>query len=166
VENAASEATGRSQRRSEAAKLKMSGRETLTQIAEGEGWCVRRIEGRDHCALARVRLFPGEAGSGYFFESRVISNVIPKKFIKSIDAGIREALTGGILADYPVDDIRVELYDGPFHDVDSSELAFRIAGALAFQDAAKRARSVLLEPIMAVEIGHFGAVDPPHPDYL
>jgi len=127
-------------------------RQTLTQIAEGEGRCVRRIEGRDHYALARVRLFPGEAGSGYFFESRVTSDVIPEKFIKSIDEGIREALSGGILAGYPVDDIRVELYDGSFHDVDSSELAFRIAGALAFQDAAKRARPVLLEPIMAVEM--------------
>jgi elongation factor G len=126
-------------------------KETLTQIAEGEGRCVRRIGGRDHYALARIRIFPGEAGSGCFFQSRVTSDVIPEKFIKSIDEGIKEALIRGILG-YRVDDIQVELYDGSFHDVDSSELAFRIAGTLALQDAAKRARPVLLEPIMAVEI--------------
>src|SRR6266481_4726648 len=109
--------------------------ERLTQIAECDGRCVRRIGGRDQYAHAKIRLFPGEAGSGYFFESQV-SKVIPTEFIKSIDEGIKEALTGGVLAGYPVDDVRVELYDGSFHEVDSSEMAFRIAGALAFQDAA------------------------------
>ena len=77
---------------------------------------------------------------------------IPKEFIKPIDEGIKEALTRGVLAGYPVDDVRIELYDGSYHDVDSSEMAFKIAGSMAFQDAAKKAKPVLLEPVMRVEV--------------
>ena len=77
---------------------------------------------------------------------------IPKEFIKPIDEGIKEALTRGVLAGYPVDDVRIELYDGSYHDVDSSEMAFKIAGSMAFQDAAKKAKPVLLEPMMRVEV--------------
>jgi elongation factor G len=107
-------------------------------------------------------LLPGKAGTGYIFESQIIGNAIPEKFIRSIDEGIREALTRGVLAGYPVDDVRVELRDGSFHEIDSSEMAFKIAGSMAFQEAAKKARPVLLEPIMAVEVAvpeeYMGAV--------
>ena len=127
-------------------------KETLTQMAEGESKYVRHIGGHAHYAHAKIRLLPGKAGTGYIFESQVAGNKIPKKFINSIDEGIREALTRGVLAGYPVDDVRVELYDGSFHEVDSSEMAFKMAGSMAFQNAAKKARPVLLEPIMAVEV--------------
>ena len=84
--------------------------------------------------------------------TRLSAATIPREFIKPIDEGIKEALTRGILAGYPVDDVRIELYDGSYHDVDSSEMAFKIAGSMAFQDAAKQAKPVLLEPVMRVEV--------------
>ena len=86
------------------------------------------------------------------FENEVKGGSIPREFIKPVDEGIKEALTRGVLAGYPIDDVRIELYDGSYHDVDSSEMAFKIAGSMAFQDAAKKARPVLLEPIMRVEV--------------
>jgi ribosomal protein S10 len=92
------------------------------------------------------------AGQGYEFENEIVGGSIPKEFIKPIDEGIQEALTRGVLAGYPVDDVRIELYDGSYHDVDSSEMAFKIAGSMAFQDAAKKAKPVLLEPVMRVEV--------------
>ena len=127
-------------------------KETVTRMAEGEGRCVQQITGRGHYALVRIRVSPGNAGTGYIFESQVGADVIPKKFIKSIDEGIAQAVLGGVLAGYPVDDVRVKLFDGSFHEVDSSEMAFQIAGTTAFQDAATRAAPVLLEPIMAAEL--------------
>jgi elongation factor G len=86
------------------------------------------------------------------FENNTVGGSIPREFIKPIEQGIAEALTRGVLAGYPIDDVRIELYDGSFHDVDSSEMAFKIAGSMAFQDAAKKARPVLLEPVMRVEV--------------
>ena len=86
------------------------------------------------------------------FENEIDAGAIPKEFIKPIDEGIKEALTRGVLAGYPVDDVRIVLYDGSYHDVDSSEMAFKIAGSMAFQDAAKKAKPVLLEPVMRVEV--------------
>ncbi len=133
-------------------KPQVAYKETLTRPAEGEGRYVRQTGGRGQYGHVRIRLFPGEPGSGYVFENHIVGGVIPKEFIKPVDEGIREALTRGVLAGYPVDDVRVELYDGSFHEVDSSEMAFKIAGSLAFQDAAKKARPVLLEPIMRVEV--------------
>jgi elongation factor G len=133
-------------------KPQVAYKEALTQMAEGQARYARQTGGRGHYAHAKIRLLPGKAGTGYIFESQVAGNVIPKKFIQSIDDGILEALTRGVLAGYPVDDVRVELYGGSFHEVDSSEMAFKIAGSMAFQDAAKKARPVLLEPIMAVEV--------------
>ena len=94
----------------------------------------------------------GEPGAGYVFENEIVGGSIPQEFIKPIDEGIKEALTRGVLAGYPVDDVAIELYDGSFHDVDSSEMAFKIAGSMAFQDAAKKAKPVLLEPVMRVEV--------------
>ena len=126
--------------------------ETLTRPAEGEGRYVRQIRGQGHYAHAKIRLLPGGRGTGYIFESHIAGGAIPEVFIQPVADGIHEALTLGVLAGYPVDDVRIELYDGSFHDVDSSDMAFKIAGSMAFQDAAKKAEPVLLEPIMRVEV--------------
>jgi elongation factor G len=101
---------------------------------------------------AKIHVYPGDPGSGYVFENEITGGVIPKEYIKPVEEGIREALTRGVLAGYPVDDVKVELYDGSYHEVDSSEMAFKIAGSMAFQDAAKKAKPVLLEPVMRVEV--------------
>jgi elongation factor G len=133
-------------------KPQVAYKETLTRKSEGEGRYVRQTGGRGQYGHAKIRLFPGEPGTGYIFENEIVGGSIPKEFIKPIDEGIKEALTRGVLAGYPVDDVKIELYDGSFHDVDSSEMAFKIAGSMAFQDAAKRAKPVLLEPVMRVEV--------------
>jgi elongation factor G len=127
-------------------------KETLTRPADGEGRYVRQTGGRGQYGHAKIRLVPRQPGEGYEFINSIVGGSIPKEFIKPIDQGIREAMTTGVLAGYPVDDVAVELYDGSFHDVDSSEMAFKIAGSMAFKDAAKRARPVLLEPVMRVEV--------------
>jgi elongation factor G len=133
-------------------KPQVAYKETLTRPSEGEGRYVRQTGGRGQYGHAKIRLFPADPGSGYVFENEIVGGTIPKEFIKPIDEGIKEALTRGILAGYPVDDVRIELYDGSYHDVDSSEMAFKIAGSMAFQDAAKKAKPVLLEPVMRVEV--------------
>jgi elongation factor G len=127
-------------------------KETLTRPADGEGRYVRQTGGRGQYGHAKIHLYPGEPGTGYVFENEIVGGVIPKEYIKPIDEGIKEALTRGVLASYPVDDVRIELYDGSYHEVDSSEMAFKIAGSMAFQDAAKKAKPVLLEPVMRVEV--------------
>ena len=127
-------------------------KETLTRPAEGEGRYIKQTGGRGQYGHAKIRLIPRQPGEGYEFLNEIVGGSIPKEFIKPIDQGIREAMTTGVLAGYPVDDVAVELYDGSFHDVDSSEMAFKIAGSMAFKDAAKRAHPVLLEPVMRVEV--------------
>jgi elongation factor G len=127
-------------------------KETLTRPADGEMKYAKQTGGRGQYGHAKIHLYPGEPGTGYIFENKISGGSIPKEFIKPIDEGIKEALTRGVLAGYPVDDVRIELYDGSYHDVDSSEMAFKIAGSMAFQDAAKKARPVLLEPVMRVEV--------------
>ena len=127
-------------------------KETLTRPADGEGRLARQSAGRGQYAHAKVHLYPGEPGSGYVFENAIIGGAIPPEFIRPIDEGITEALAGGVLAGYPVDDVRIVLYDGSYHDVDSSESTFKIAGSMAFHDAAKKAKPVLLEPVMRVEV--------------
>ena len=127
-------------------------KETLTRPADGEMKYAKQTGGRGQYGHAKIHLYPGEPGSGYVFENEIVGGAIPKEFIKPIDEGIKEALTRGVLAGYPVDDVRIVLYDGSYHDVDSSEMAFKIAGSMAFQDAAKKARPVLLEPMMRVEV--------------
>jgi len=127
-------------------------KETLTRPAEGEGRYIKQTGGRGQYGHAKIRLIPRQPGEGYEFINDIVGGSIPKEFIKPIDQGIREAMTTGILAGYPVDDVAVELYDGSYHDVDSSEMAFKIAGSMAFKDAAKRAKPVLLEPVMRVEV--------------
>ena len=133
-------------------KPQVAYKETLTRAADGEMKYAKQTGGRGQYGHAKIHLFPGEPGTGYIFENEVTQGSIPKEFIKPIDQGIKEALTRGILAGYPIDDVRIVLYDGSYHDVDSSEMAFKIAGSMAFQDAAKKAKPVLLEPVMRVEV--------------
>ena len=133
-------------------KPQVAYKETLTRPSAGEGRYVRQTGGRGQFGHAKIRLFPGDPGTGYVFENEIVGGSIPREFIKPIDEGIKEALTRGVLAGYPIDDVKIELYDGSYHDVDSSEMAFKIAGSMAFQDAAKKAKPVLLEPVMRVEV--------------
>jgi elongation factor G len=127
-------------------------KETLTRQADGEGRLARQTDGRGQYAHVKVRLYPGETGSGYVFANEMIGGAIPQEFIKPIDEGIQEALARGVLAGYPVDDVRIVLQDGSYHDRDSSELTFKIAGSMAFNDAARNAKPVLMEPVMRVEV--------------
>jgi elongation factor G len=124
----------------------------LTQAADGEMKYARQEAGRGQYAHVKIHLFPGVPGTGYLFENTMEGEAIPITYIKSIEDGIQEVLARGALEGHPIDDVRIELYGGSHHEVDSSELAFRIAGSLAFQDAAKKAKPVLLEPVMSVEV--------------
>jgi len=133
-------------------KPQVAYKETLTRPADGEMKYAKQTGGRGQYGHVKIHVFPGEPGTGYVFEDEIVGGAIPKEFIKPVMEGIRDALTRGVLAGYPIDDVRVELYDGSAHDVDSSEMAFKIAGSMAFQDAAKKARPVLLEPMMRVEV--------------
>jgi elongation factor G len=127
-------------------------KEALAQAADGEGRYARQTGGLGQYGHAKIHVSPGESGTGYVFESVLVGGAIPNQFIEPIKDGIREASMRGVLAGYPIRDVRVELYDGSYHDIDSSEMAFKIAGAMAFQDAAKKAMPVLLEPVMHVEV--------------
>jgi elongation factor G len=133
-------------------KPQVAYKETLTRPADGEMKYAKQTGGRGQYGHVKIHLYPGEPGTGYVFENEIVGGSIPREFIKPVDEGIKEALTRGVLAGYPIDDVRIELYDGSYHDVDSSEMAFKIAGSMAFQDAAKKAKPVLLEPIMRVEV--------------
>jgi elongation factor G len=99
-----------------------------------------------------INLEPGEPGSGYVFEDKIVGGVVPREYIGPVEQGIKEALENGILAGYPVVDVKVQLIYGSYHDVDSSEMAFKIAGSMAFKEAAKRAHPIILEPMMNVEV--------------
>ena len=127
-------------------------KETITQPADGNGRFIRQGAGRGQYAHAKIHVYPGEPGSGYVFENEIINGAIPTNFIQPVDKGVKEAAARGVLAGYPLDDVRVVLYDGSYHENDSSDMAFKIAGAIALQDAARKAKPVLLEPIMRVEI--------------
>jgi elongation factor G len=133
-------------------KPQVAYKETLTRPAEGEGRYIKQTGGRGQYGHAKIKLVPREAGQGFEFVNKVVGGTIPREFIKPIEEGIKEALTTGVLAGYPVDDVGVELYDGSYHDVDSNEMAFKIAGSMAFKDAAQKAKPVLLEPVMRVEV--------------
>jgi elongation factor G len=133
-------------------KPQVAYKETLTRGADGEGRYVKQTGGRGQYGHAKIRLVPRKPGEGYEFINSIVGGTIPREYIKPIDEGIREAMTTGVLAGYPVDDVAVELYDGSFHEVDSNEMAFKIAGSMAFKVAARRAAPVLLEPIMRVEV--------------
>ena len=133
-------------------KPQVAYRETIRKHAEAEGKYIRQTGGKGQYGHAKVRLDPNEPGKGYEFINDISGGSIPKEFIKPVDQGIREALEGGILAGYPMVDVKATLYDGSYHDVDSNEMAFKIAGSMAFKEAARKASPVLLEPVMAVEV--------------
>jgi len=133
-------------------KPQVAYKETITKAAQGEGRYIKQTGGRGQYGHAKIRLIPRKPGEGYLFENKIVGGTIPKEFIKPIDQGIQEALTTGVLAGYPIDDVLIELYDGSYHDVDSNEMAFKIAGSMAFKDAAARAHPALLEPVMRVEV--------------
>jgi elongation factor G len=133
-------------------KPQVAYKETVTRASEGEGRYIKQTGGRGQYGHAKIRMIPRKPGEGYEFENEIVGGSIPKEYIKPIDQGIREAMTTGVLAGYPMDDVKIELYDGSYHDVDSSEMAFKIAGSMAFKDAAKKAHPVLLEPVMRVEV--------------
>jgi elongation factor G len=132
-------------------KPQVAYKETITVEAAGEGRFIRQTGGRGQYGHAKIRIRPTTEAE-FVFNNEIIGGSIPREFIKPIEQGIREALETGPLAGYPISGIEVELYDGSFHDVDSSEIAFKIAGSMAFQDASKKAKPVLLEPVMAVEV--------------
>ena len=127
-------------------------RETIRGKAQAEGRYIRQTGGRGQYGHVKIRIEPVPAGTGFVFENDIVGGVIPKEFIGAIEHGIEEALQGGVLAGYPVVDVKISLYDGSYHEVDSSEMAFKIAGSMAFKDASRAAGLVLLEPVMKVEV--------------
>ncbi len=133
-------------------KPQVAYRETIRKAAEAEGKFIRQTGGRGQYGHVKVRVEPQEPGKGYEFVNEIVGGVVPKEYIKPVDQGVREAMEGGILAGYEMVDIKVTLYDGSYHEVDSSEMAFKIAGSMAFKEAARKASPVLLEPVMSVEV--------------
>jgi len=133
-------------------KPQVAYRETIKKSVEQEGRFVRQTGGRGQYGHVYLRLEPAEPGSGYEFENAIIGGVVPREFIPAVDKGVREQMTNGVIAGYPVVDCKVTLYDGSYHDVDSSEIAFKIAGSMAFKEGARKAHPVLLEPMMKVEV--------------
>lgn len=128
-------------------------RETITKTVDKvEGRFVRQSGGRGQFGHVVLKLEPLEPGSGYVFENAIVGGVIPKEYVKPTEEGIREAMESGVIAGYPMVDIKATLYDGSFHEVDSSEMAFKIAGSMAFKEGAQKGRPILLEPIMRVEV--------------
>jgi elongation factor G len=126
-------------------------RETIRRKAEARGRFVRQTGGRGQYGDVEIEVEPAP-GKGFVFENKIVGGSVPREYIPAVEKGIREALESGVLAGYPVVDVQVSLMDGSYHDVDSSEMAFKIAGSMAFKDAAKRATPVILEPIMQVEV--------------
>ena len=127
-------------------------KETVKTTAEAEGKYIRQSGGRGQYGHVRLRLEPMARGQGFEFVNAIKGGAIPQEFIPAVEKGIKEAIDKGVIAGYPVVDVKATLYDGSFHDVDSSEMAFKIAGSMAFQEGARRANAVLLEPIMKVEV--------------
>jgi elongation factor G len=133
-------------------KPQVAYRETITRSVESEGRYIRQTGGKGQYGHCWLRLHPQAPGKGFEFENAIVGGVIPKEFINPIQKGIEEAMTSGVLAGYPMVDLKVEVFDGSYHDVDSSEMAFKIAGSIGFKDGAARAGPVLLEPVMEVEV--------------
>jgi elongation factor G len=133
-------------------KPQVSYRETIRRAAEGNGRFVRQTGGKGQYGHAIIRIEPQEKGAGYEFVDKIVGGTIPREYIKSVDAGIREALDTGIYAGFPVVDVKATLFDGSYHEVDSSEMAFKIAGSMAVKDAFAKASPTILEPIMRVEV--------------
>jgi len=133
-------------------KPQVAYRETITKSVEQEGKFVRQSGGRGQYGHVFLRIEPRDSGEGYEFENAIVGGVVPREYIGAVDKGVREQMENGVVAGYPVVDCKVTLYDGSYHDVDSSEMAFKIAGSMGFRDGAQKAGPVLLEPIMKVEV--------------
>jgi len=133
-------------------KPQVAYRETIRRSAEAQGRHVRQSGGKGQYGDVWLRVEPLEAGKGFEFVNAIVGGVVPKEFIGPTEKGVREALEGGVLAGYPVEDVRVTLFDGSYHDVDSSEMAFKIAGSIGVKEAIRKAKPVLLEPVMSVEV--------------
>jgi elongation factor G len=133
-------------------KQQVAYKETIRKPVKAEGKFVRQSGGRGQYGHVWLEVEPAEPGTGYEFEDRIVGGVIPKEYIPAVDAGIREAMENGVLGGYKVIDVRVKLVDGSYHEVDSSEMAFKIAGSIGFKEAMKKANPVLLEPVMKVEV--------------
>ena len=127
-------------------------KETITQGAEAEGKYIRQSGGRGQYGHCWIRIKPLERGAGFKFIDEIKGGIIPKEFIPPIEKGIKEAMAKGVVAGYPLVDLEATVYDGSYHEVDSSEAAFKIAGSMALQEAVKKAKPVLLEPIMKLEV--------------
>ena len=127
-------------------------KETLTHPAESEGRYVKQTGGHGRYGHVKIRVVPAQPGHGFEFVNDIVGGAIPREFITPVEHGIRDAMTTGILAGYPIEDVSVSLYGGSYHQVDSSEMAFKLAGAMAFRAAAKKAGAVLLEPVMRIEV--------------
>ena len=133
-------------------KPQVNYRETIRSNADAEGKYIRQTGGSGNYGHAKIRISPNEPGKGYEFSNDTKGGAIPKEYIKPIDQGIQDAMQRGVLAGYEMVDVKVSLYDGSYHDVDSNEMAFKIAGSMAFKEAARKAKPVLLEPVMSVEV--------------
>ena len=133
-------------------KPQVAYRETIRSTVEQEGKFVRQSGGRGQYGHVFLKLEPQEAGAGYEFVNAIVGGVVPREYIGAVDKGIKDQMENGVVAGYPVVDVKVTLYDGSYHDVDSSEMAFKIAGSMGFRDGAMKAKPVLLEPIMKVEV--------------
>ncbi len=133
-------------------KPKVAYKETITASAKGEGRFVRQTGGRGQYGHAKVTIEPAEPGAGLVFENAIVGGKIPREFISAVQSGVKEAMESGYLAGYGIEDVQVRLYDGSFHEVDSSEIAFKVAGSMAFKAALAKAKPVILEPIMRVEV--------------
>ena len=133
-------------------KPQVAYRETIRATVEQEGKFVRQSGGRGQYGHVYIKLEPMEPGSGYEFVNAIVGGVVPREYIPAVDKGVKEQMENGVVGGYPVVDVKVTLYDGSYHDVDSSEMAFKIAGSMAFREGASNARPVLLEPIMKVEV--------------
>jgi elongation factor G len=133
-------------------KPQVAYRETIRKSVKQESKFVRQSGGRGQYGHVFLQIEPAESGSGYEFENAIVGGVVPKEYIGAVDKGIREQMENGVVAGFPVVDCKVTLYDGSYHDVDSSEIAFKIAGSMGFRDGALKANPVLLEPIMKVEV--------------
>jgi elongation factor G len=127
-------------------------RETVTGAAAGEGKFIRQSGGRGQYGHALIRLAPNDRGKGIEIVNEIVGGAIPREYIPAVEDGLREAMGGGVLAGYPMVDLKVAIVDGTFHEVDSSELAFKMAGIFALKDAARKAQPILLEPVMKVDV--------------
>jgi elongation factor G len=133
-------------------KPQVAYRETITQTVQAEGKFVKQSGGRGKYGHVWIELGPNEPGKGYEFINGIVGGVVPKEYIPAVSAGIQDALKNGVVAGFPVVDVKAKLYDGSYHDVDSDEVSFKVAGSMAFKAGAKKAKPVLLEPIMDVEV--------------